>query len=341
MAWLRAAAHTAAHLPTVVSKPLSEHSMREETASMSAPAALAARPGSCSPEFEALAAGMTATGCYRVLRRLELPEAPFQPTDAPGTTVAVAVDLETTGLDPKRHKIVECCLRRFRFDACGRIASVDRSWTWLEDPGEPLDPAISKLIGLTDDDLRGRRIDDGAVADLVRSADLVTAFNAAFDRRFLERRLPACAGLAWACALREVDWRARGFDGSGRSLGWLLAQYGLFYGAHRAGADVDALIALLHHVDGTGRTACAEMVEAASRSTWRFRAVGAPFDVKDKLKARGYRWDGPERVWWREVADDARGAETAWLADEVYAPWLRPRLDGPAVDEVTWLTRHA
>ena len=226
----------------------------------------------------------------------------------------------------------------------GTITRIDRAYSWLEDPGEPLDPTITALTGLTDADLQGRRIDDRTVAALAKSAHVVCAFTSAFDRPFFERRFPDCAGMAWACALKQVDWRARGFDGSGRSLGWLLAQCGYFHGglgAHRAQADVDSLIAILRHVDGDGRTACAEMTETAIRPGFRFKAVGAHFDVKDKRKARGYAWDGDAKVWCREVPDHAREDEAAWLAAEVYAPQHRPKCDAPAVDEVTWFTRYA
>ena len=34
------------------------------------------------------------------------------------------------------------------------------------------------------------------------------------------------------------------------------------------------------------------------------RATGAPFDTKDALKARGYRWDGSARVWFRTLPGD-------------------------------------
>ena len=49
------------------------------------------------------------------------------------------------------------------------------------------------------------------------------------------------------------------------------------------------------------------------------RATGAPFEAKDKLKARGYRWDGEGRVWWCSLSsDDLLDAECAWLRAEVY-----------------------
>ncbi len=276
----------------------------------------------------------------RILRRLAIPEGACATGGDADTLVGLALDVETNGLDVERHGIVELAIRRFRFDCNGLITKVDRPYCWLEDPGEPLDPAIAALTGLTDADLAGQAIDEAAATALLRSAHVRIAHNAAFDRRFVERRLPTCAGMAWACSLREVDWTARGFDGSGRSLGWLLSQCGWFHGSHRAGADVDAVIAILRHEDRDGRRALAELVETALRPGWRFRAVGAHFDVKDRLKGRGYKWDGEERVWWREVPDHGREPEAAWLAEHVYSPECRARLDAPAIDEVTWFTRH-
>ncbi len=292
-----------------------------------------------TPE-EAIAA-LAASGDYRVLRRLDLPAGPRSTGGDAGTSVGVVVDVETTGLDPSRDRVVELSLRRFRYDGDGVITRLDRPYSWLEDPGGPLDPAISALTGLTNADLAGRSIDERRATALLRSAHVRIAHSAAFDRRFVERRLPEAAGLAWACSLREVDWRARGFDGNGRALGWLLAQAGVFNAAaHRASADVDAVLALLGHGALDGRTALAELIATASRPTWSVAAVGAAFDVKDALRARGYRWNPDDKVWWREIADSERAGEEAWLFEEVYATWRAPRADGPSVREVTWESRH-
>jgi hypothetical protein len=100
-------------------------------------------------------------------------------------------------------------------------------------------------------------------------------------------RTPATAPNAcWS--MRQVDWRARGFDG--RVLGYLLLQHGYYHCGHRASADVDALIQMLRHECPGGRTALPEMIDTGSRPTWIVRARGAHFDVKDQLRARGYRW---------------------------------------------------
>ena len=195
-----------------------------------------------------------------------------------------------------------------------------------------------RLTGLSDADLVGQVLDEERVVRLLRSAHVIVAHNASFDRRFVERRLPAASGLAWACSCREVDWAAHGFDG--RSLGHLLLQAGWYHDGHRAAADVDALIQLLQVPLGGDVPALRELVDTASCPTVLVEAVGAAFEVKDALKARGYRWRQEGRVWWREVDADALMAEEFWLARCVYAPELRPRGMGPRLTEVTWRERH-
>lgn len=279
-------------------------------------------------------------GNYAVLRRLALSEgATGIEYDDGDTSVGIVVDVETTGLDAAVDVVIELALRRFRYDASGSIVKVDRAWSWREDPGRPLDPAIVRLTGIADADLVGEEIDDRRAVALMRSADLVVAHNAAFDRRFVERRLPEAAGLRWCCSCREVDWPEAGFDG--RALGWLAAQAGFFYDAHRASNDVDAVIALLGHGLPDGRTVLAQLVESAECPTVRVEAIGADFHVKDDLRRRGYRWDADGKVWWREVAAFDLTAEESWLAGHVYAPEYRARAMEPRLTEVTARERYA
>jgi DNA polymerase III subunit epsilon len=291
--------------------------------------------------IEASIAGLVASGDYRVLQRLHLPVGPVNIDLRKTTSVGIVVDVETNGLDPSQHRIIELAVRRFRYDSSGAILCLDHPYSWVEDPGKALDPAITGLTGLTDETLAGNVIDDATATALFRSSEICIAHNASFDRRFVERRLPDCAGLAWACSLEEIDWRRRGFDGSGRSLGWLLSQCGYFHDAHQAKGDVDAVLAILQHRFGDGTPALAELLANAERPSWLVSATGAHFDVKDKLKGRGYRWNADESVWFRQISDADRAAELAWLAEHVYAPEFRPRTDAPSLREVTRFNRHA
>jgi DNA polymerase III subunit epsilon len=47
---------------------------------------------------------------------------------------------------------------------------------------------------------------------------LVIAHNADFDRRFLERRVPAFATKHWACSRSDIDWKAEGIRSSALEL---------------------------------------------------------------------------------------------------------------------------
>ena len=287
---------------------------------------------------ERAAAMLTAHPAFRVLRRVAIP---IGQASIPGSTpigMGAAVDVETTGLDPERDSVIELAIRRFRYDADGRVVAVDQPYSWMEDPGSSLHPVITRITGLTDADVTGMSIDEAHASELLAGVDIVVAHNAKFDRRFVEDRLPAVAGLRWACTVADLDWAELKFEG--RSLGWLLAQTGWFFDAHRATGDVDALIQLLRHrLDGED-TVLAKLLERAARPGWLVRATGASYGVRGALKLRGYTWHSPLCVWLREVGEGEIEAERLWLAREVYDPDHRPKGSGPRIDRIDSRTRH-
>jgi DNA polymerase-3 subunit epsilon len=63
----------------------------------------------------------------------------------------------------------------------------------------------------------------------------------------------------------------------------------------------------------------ARMLAATSGPSYRLQATNAPFDAKDKLKARAYRWNADERVWHTRLeTEEALQAECEWLKLHVY-----------------------
>lgn len=279
------------------------------------------------------------SGAHRVLRKLEVLDGrtgvPYHGQD---TFIGAVIDVETTGLDFTTDVVIELALRRFRHDQGGRILKIDQSYSWFEDPKQPLHNDIIRITGLTDAGLAGQQIDEEAATRLLRSSNTVIAHNAAFDRKFVERRLPGAAGLQWACSMCEIDWASAGFEG--RTLGWLGAQAGWFHDAHRASGDVDATIALLTHVLPEGRPALAELLHRSSAPSMRVEAVGTDFAVKDALRARGYRWDSDTKTWWKDVASNDLISEEAWLGQNAYGPDHRARASGPRVTQITARDRY-
>lgn len=260
---------------------------------------------------------------YRVLRAVRAPETLVSDASPllPIRTGAV-VDLETTGLFADFDTVIELALTRIEFDAAGRIVRTGKPWSWLQDPHEPLAPEIIAITGLTDAELQGQSIDKATAAAILADVDIIFAHNARADRPFVDALLPSIRHAAWACSMAEVDWRGRGFEG--KALGYLLAQSCMFHAAHRAAADVTALINLLVQTDDSGRTVLAELIEHADAATLKVMAVDSPFDRREHLKRRGYRWNPGEKYWWTEIAAIDEVRERAFLAEYAYGSCGEP-----------------
>jgi DNA polymerase III subunit epsilon len=270
------------------------------------------------PALEALAARLEASGDYRVLRRLRRAPRIDPAALPPGAREALALDLETTGLDPDVDLPIEIGLVRFAYDADGRVLGVTGELGAFEDPGRPLSDEVVRITGISDADVAGQRFPDDEVLRLLDGVGLVIAHNAGFDRPFAERRFPAFERFAWGCSLRDVDWReADGYGGA--SLGALLAAHGQFFGAHRAVEDGYAVVELLRQtLPASGELAFNLLRASARAATVRLWAVGSPFEAKDALKARGYRWTAECRAWRTDVPEESVVDELAWLRSEAY-----------------------
>lgn len=285
---------------------------------------------SADSDLETLAHRLEASPHYRVLRALRRPERLATVPD--GARVAVFLDVETTGLDPANDAVIELGLVRFAYrdDA---VLGVLGDLAALQDPGRPIPPEITRLTGIDDAMVAGQAIDDDAVAALLDDAGLVIAHNAGFDRPFAEQRFPQLADVAWACTLRDVPWRDAGYESSG--LHALVMANGGFFDGHRAVEDCYAGVFLLdRQLADDGLSVLGVLRRSALRRDVRLWAVGSPFETKDALKARGYRWSGDARAWWCDVPEDAVAAEEAWLREHVYGG-RAPRLPRRALDAYT------
>ncbi|WP_430388373.1 3'-5' exonuclease [Blastomonas fulva] len=255
-----------------------------------------------------------------------------QPVE-PLTTIAV-IDTETTGTDPARDQVIDLGYVILEVDAAGDIVDVIAAREALCDPGMRIPSRVSLLTGLTDADVCGKAIDLDLVEQDFRQVDVFIAHNAAFDLAFLRHLLPCTAESAWICSLADFDWLVDA-QLDGRALGHLLAQIGFYNSGHRALADVISLIHLLAYPLPTGQPVLGALLANAARQTFRVEATRAPFGARSILKARGYRWDSPNKVWWIEVMAQNLDAEILWIGRHV-----TPFGPAPRTSPVTWHQRH-
>ncbi len=269
-------------------------------------------------DYDELAARLDAHPDFRVIRRLDTAQ---DSAALEGRRIrrGAIVDTETTGTDASTDKVIELAVIVFEYCAdTGEVGRVVETYDGLEDPGFPIPPESTAIHGITDAMVAGHKIDDARVEALLKQAGLVIAHNARFDRGFLEARLPVFAGLPWACSWQEVPWSDAGIESS--KLEYLAYRYGFFYEGHRAEIDCLALLEVLRRPFGeSGAPALRILLESARKPSYRLWANNSPFESKDVLRQRGYRWVPDKRTWCGEFASrEAVDAELAWLKQAVY-----------------------
>ncbi len=266
-----------------------------------------------NPDLESMARLLEQSGDYQVLRRLSGKDR-YHDDDGGRKSIAVFLDVETTGLLPASDRIIGLALVPFEFSPDGRTYRVFDAFDALEDPGIALPPDIVALTGITDADVRGKRIDDATVERILAQADLVIAHEATFDRRFAEKRFPFCKAKAWACSLTQIPWRQEGIATS--KLDYLAYQFGFFYTKHRAVSDC-----LAANLPGSERSVLKTLLDKARQNATRIWAFNSPFDAKDVLKSRGYTWPGNNgrvRASYIDIDEDEADAELDYLYAEIF-----------------------
>jgi DNA polymerase-3 subunit epsilon len=118
------------------------------------------------PIFEVMARSLVGSGDYRILRRVQ-PKTEYHPPDAFPKLVAAVVDVETTGTNPDRDKIIELAICLFEYDR--QNGGSTKCWVpgTVRRPGVSMPSEITKITGITDEMVAGHRIDDHAANDLL------------------------------------------------------------------------------------------------------------------------------------------------------------------------------
>ena len=253
-------------------------------------------------------------GDFRLLERMPL-DAESVPAvlgeRSVGDATITFLDIEATSLDTREARIIELGMLRCRYGPEGRLVEITDVFNGFEDPGMPIPREVTEITGITDEMVRGKRLDPDAVRGWLGRDPLVVAHNARFDRPIFERRFPDMGDYRWACSLRGIPWNMMGYGSA--SLPLLLEQEGWFFEAHRAHTDCLAVSWMLHWVPG----ALGHLIES-TRDRAKVTASGNTYPVKESLKERGYRFDGTKKCWTRIVPPDGLGPELDFLGKMSY-----------------------
>lgn len=161
------------------------------------------------------------------------------------TNTYVSIDLETTGLNPKRDKIMEIgALKVVNGQAAGVFAT-------FVNPGRRPGEKAARLTGIRGEDLEGAPEIDRVLPDLLDFLeDLpLLGHHVISDYSFL-KKAAVDSGLAFEKEGIDTLKIARKFLASleHKNLDYLCGYYGIPHRAHRALADAEAASALYHRL---------------------------------------------------------------------------------------------
>ena len=232
---------------------------------------------------------------------------------------AAILDTETTGINPATDKIIELGIVIVEYcPETGQVYRVLETYDEFEDPGIPIPSESIKIHGITDDMVHGKKISDAVVESLMADVSLVIAHNAAFDRKVIESRLPIFQNKAWGCSFAQMPWKSEGFGSA--ALEFIAYKYGFHFSGHRASMDCHALLEILQsEMLVSGVKILKILLDKTCELDLKLWALNTPFETKDKLRERGYRWNNERRIWYRTVSNEDLAQETDWLRAEVYA----------------------
>ncbi len=176
----------------------------------------------------------------------------------PSWSLAACVDIETTGLYPEQHEIVELAIALFAFENnTGQIKGIVDMYVGQEEPSEEIPGHITAIHGLTKSMLKGNSLNRSRIKAIAEAAEFYVAHNARFDSSFCISLLPQ---KPWHCTMTQIRWvnwttRYQSLDSLIKRFRLAPKQY------HRAEKDVKAILMLLSQKNEQGQYYLGELLQ--------------------------------------------------------------------------------
>jgi DNA polymerase-3 subunit epsilon len=168
-------------------------------------------------------------------------------SENPTVKKCCVLDVETEGLNPREHGIIEVTILPFGIDKYNRISEIykEEIYTSFNDTGRGLSQKITEITGITDEMVKGNKIDFERVRTMLKDFDHVFAHNAVFDMGFITEAISGYVVKSLVCTKSDIVWEGR----SSTRLELLCIAHGGFFYAHRSLDDCIATLWLLGEND--------------------------------------------------------------------------------------------
>ena len=258
---------------------------------------------------------------WKLIRKLNLPKQYNEPSTGE-IKKGVVLDVEATGLSIGHDDVIQLALLPFEYEVpSGKILSIkkEEAFDGLREPRIPISTEASLITGITNEMVINKKIQSKDVENIINNTDLIIAHNASYDRPMVEQHWNCFKNVSWACTFKSIDWLQEGF--SSAKLELLGVNFGWFYEGHDAFNDCEACLALLSEtLPNRDSTVFSAVREYASNPTFLIKAIDAPYNKRNILRRKGYKWRPADqlngKVWWTETKNYEE--EVKWLHEEIY-----------------------
>ena len=258
---------------------------------------------------------------WKLIRKLNLPKQYNEPSTGE-IKKGVVLDVEATGLSIGHDDVSQLAPLPFEYKVpSGKILSIkkEEAFDGLREPRIPISTEASLITGITNEMVINKKIQSKDVENIINNTDLIIAHNASYDRPMVEQHWNCFKNVSWACTFKSIDWLQEGF--SSAKLELLGVNFGWFYEGHDAFNDCEACLALLSEtLPNRDSTVFSAVREYASNPTFLIKAIDAPYNKRNILRRKGYKWRPADqlngKVWWTETKNYEE--EVKWLHEEIY-----------------------
>lgn len=240
------------------------------------------------------------------------------------------LDTETTGMGPDDELFMISVTRYIANEDFTKVRKL-ATYTGYQLPKVPI-PDDFMVEGITREFLATQSVDVMRVQSLLAGARVIT-HNARFDRRYTRKVLGSLdTNNVWICSLKDTPWEE--YHVFAKSLLALATSIPVWISDshHSADYDVEALLwILLQNFNGIIPL---QYLVTTPMNKVRIYAKFSPFESKDELKARGYKWDaGEHRSWWKDFNPSDTLSEIEYLKNNVYnGSWKGLTVDLPMTE---------
>jgi len=244
--------------------------------------------------------------------------------------ILCALDVETTGFDPKQDRVIELAAKIYNTEEMF-FPLAEVSTLVFSEQHPKLTEEIVDITGINEAMLNSefsRHPNDvfKELADKIREhkVQAMLAHNAPFDKGFVDMELAIIneiLGLPWMCTWKDIQHPAKF---KCKKLSHLALDYGIAIDPkelHRATADVDLMIDMVKAagVDFEYLFQRSQVPDVTIRA-----CIPSPFGPggdggvgKDKAASLGFRWQGDRKIWTKTVKEDQLDIEKERLGYNV------------------------